>query len=173
MFLEEVRNTTSYIIGTFFGLGLIRIMSGTIASLAIATIWYFTDVDFFYNTLDNIIHYDRFFYMFLLLLGISYPCVYVCKICEKQFGKDAPEIVIDEIVGYLFAILFLPKTLMVAIYAFVLFRIFDIMKPLYIGKLQDLPHGWGVMMDDIIAGITANIILIGLYFLRPDFFTII
>jgi len=42
---------------------------------------------------------------------------------------------------------------------FILFRIFDITKPLLIDKVQDLPSGWGVMLDDILAGLTSLIIL--------------
>jgi len=173
MLLQEIKCVSSYIIGTCFGIGMIKKASGTIASIAIAIIWYFTDVDFFYNTLDNIVHYDRFAVMFIILLILGYLSVSVCRICEEQFGKDAPEIVIDEIIGYLFAVLFLPKTLMVALYALVLFRIFDIFKPLYINKFQEVPKGYGVMLDDIAAGITANIVLIGLYFIKPSFFLMI
>ena len=173
MLFNSVKNTLSYVIGTFFGIGLIKKMSGTIASITIATIWYFSFDEYFYNSLDNIIHYDRFFFFFLVMIAITYLSVYVSKICENEFGKDASEIVIDEVVGYLFAIMFLPKTLMVALYALILFRIFDILKPLYIGKLQNLPHGWGVMMDDVAAGITTNIILLALYMIKPTFFTFI
>ena len=174
MFLNNFKNVISLAIGTFLGIGLIPIMPGTIASVVTATIWYlFIPEYFFYNPTENIIFYDRFFLLFLFLLAFSLKAVYISKICEKEFGKDAPAIVIDEVIGYLFAILFLPKTLMVALYALVLFRIFDIMKPLYINKLQNLPHGWGVMCDDIAAGITTNIILIGLYSVKPTFFTII
>lgn len=55
------------------------------------------------------------------------------------------------------SVLFLPKSLTTAIIAFVFFRIFDIFKIEPVNKLQSLPGGWGVMADDIMAGIYSNI----------------
>ena len=79
---------------------------------------------------------------------------------ERQTGiKDDSKIVIDEMAGQLLAYYTLPLNIPVLIGGFILFRIFDITKPWLIDKVQDLPSGWGVMLDDILAGLTTLIIL--------------
>ncbi len=78
---------------------------------------------------------------------------------EKQWGKDPSKIVIDEIVGMWISLFMVPFTWQYVLAGFILFRFFDIFKPLYINKFENLQGGWGVMMDDVIAGIYANILL--------------
>jgi phosphatidylglycerophosphatase A len=96
----------------------------------------------------------------LLILGATVLGVMVSDRAEKILkDKDSSHIVIDEAAGYLFAMAFLPQTVGYLIAAFILFRIFDILKPGPIKKLQYLSGGAGVMADDIAAGITANVIL--------------
>ena len=74
--------------------------------------------------------------------------------------KDSKKIIIDEFIGFYVAVLFLPKTPGFAIAAFLLFRFFDILKPLFISKLEKtLSNGLGIMADDILAGIYTNIVL--------------
>ena len=170
MSLNNLKKDISYILGTFFGIGLIPKMPGTFASIAIALLWYTIPDYLFYNKTEQIIFYDNYTYLFVFLIFFSWISVYICNVCEKKLGHDASSIVIDEVAGYLFAVLFLPKSIMVTIYALILFRIFDIAKPLFINKLQNLPAGWGIMSDDIAAGITSNIILQILFFIKPDFF---
>ncbi|MFN3666624.1 MAG: phosphatidylglycerophosphatase A, partial [Sediminibacterium sp.] len=74
-------------------------------------------------------------------------------------GKDSGKVVIDEAAGMMISLLFVPPTLPYIITGFVLFRILDITKPLLIRKTESLPGGWGVMLDDVIAGIYANLLL--------------
>jgi phosphatidylglycerophosphatase A len=79
---------------------------------------------------------------------------------EKVLGqKDSGHIVIDEVAGYFISMIFLPQTFGYFAAAFVLFRIFDILKPPPINRLQHFHGGVGVMADDIAAGILANIVL--------------
>jgi phosphatidylglycerophosphatase A len=73
--------------------------------------------------------------------------------------KDHPRIVIDEIVGYLITMLWLPKTTLFIILGFFLFRFFDIVKPPPIRLLEKVEGGYGVVLDDVLAGVYANIIL--------------
>lgn len=73
--------------------------------------------------------------------------------------KDSHKIVIDEVVGYMLAAAFLPHHLFYPVAAFFLFRLFDIWKPGWIRKSQDLAGGWGVMVDDVLAGVAANLLL--------------
>ncbi len=74
--------------------------------------------------------------------------------------KDSSHIVIDEVGGYMVSILFLPSEVKVLLLAFLLFRFFDILKPFPIRSIErQLSGGLGVMVDDIIAGVYANLIL--------------
>lgn len=75
------------------------------------------------------------------------------------WGKDPKRVVIDELIGMWISMLLLPNNLLIFLLAFVLFRLFDIFKPLYIKNFEKLKHGWGIMMDDVIAGLYANIVI--------------
>lgn len=77
---------------------------------------------------------------------------------EKQFGHDARKIVIDEWAGMFVALIFVPFSLTNYLIAFVAFRFFDVVKLPPASQWEKLPGGWGVTMDDIAAGVHANII---------------
>lgn len=70
---------------------------------------------------------------------------------------DPSVVVIDEIVGMWIALLFLPSEFPTILVAFTTFRIFDIVKPEPARRLERIPHGWGIMLDDVAAGVYANI----------------
>jgi phosphatidylglycerophosphatase A len=90
----------------------------------------------------------------LLVLGTAIA-IWAAGEAEKDLGHDAGPIVIDEAVGQSISLLFVPHTIVAFAISFVLFRIFDIWKPLGAREAQRLPGGFGVVIDDIIAGITA------------------
>ena len=96
----------------------------------------------------------------VVLLGVVLIAVAVSDAAEESLGvTDDPRIVIDEIVGLWTAILFLPHSVPMIVLAFVLFRVLDVTKPGWIRRSGDLPGGWGVVMDDVVAGAAANLIL--------------
>ncbi len=66
---------------------------------------------------------------------------------------DPSEVVIDEAVGMGISLFMLPHSFGLYLLAFILFRIFDIFKPSFIYQSQDLPGGWGIMVDDVLAGL--------------------
>ncbi len=68
---------------------------------------------------------------------------------------DPSIVVIDEIVGMWIALLFLPKTLPALLIAFTTFRVFDIVKPPPAAGLERVGNGWGIMLDDVVAGLYA------------------
>jgi phosphatidylglycerophosphatase A len=79
---------------------------------------------------------------------------------DRLFGtKDNSTIVIDEIAGYLVAMLMVPGTWLYIIAAFFLFRFFDIAKPFPLRRLEEVPGGPGVMLDDMGAGMYTNVML--------------
>lgn len=77
---------------------------------------------------------------------------------ETQLGRDDGRIVVDEVAGMGLASIAVPHTLAGAGIAFALFRVLDIWKPPPIGRAQDLPGGWGVMADDLAAGLAAALL---------------
>jgi phosphatidylglycerophosphatase A len=81
--------------------------------------------------------------------------VWISDEAEKVLGHDAKPIVIDEVVGQSLALLLVPHTPLAFVAAFVLFRVFDIWKPLGARAIQRLPGGLGVVADDVVAGLTA------------------
>ena len=83
------------------------------------------------------------------------------SVSEKYWGEDPSRVVIDEMVGSWIALLAVPENghwgYMLA--AFLLFRLFDIWKPLGIRKMEKLPKGYGIMADDILSGIYGYIVI--------------
>ncbi|MEX0672228.1 MAG: phosphatidylglycerophosphatase A [Candidatus Babeliales bacterium] len=74
-------------------------------------------------------------------------------------AADPSEIVLDELVGSMIAVCGVAPTMVNYCVAFILFRLFDIFKPLGIKKLEQLPGGWGVVSDDVAAGCAALIFI--------------
>lgn len=72
-------------------------------------------------------------------------------------AADPSIVVIDEIIGMWIALLFVPKATVPVVITFVAFRAFDIVKPPPAQQLERIPNGWGIMLDDVVAGVYANI----------------
>lgn len=141
----KIIKSTSYIYATVLGCGYIPKIPGTIGSLVAVLIYWFFPFESILLLLIS---------MVLFIFGIP-----AATIVERYEGKDSGKIVIDEIVGQLLTFAFIPITGMNIILGFILFRVFDIWKPYPINKSQNLPNGWGVMTDDVLAAVYANIAL--------------
>jgi phosphatidylglycerophosphatase A len=97
---------------------------------------------------------------FIIVMVVIAASVHICGKAEDIFqNKDDQRIVLDEVAGIFVSMLFLPHSIAVLLAGIVLFRIFDIWKPLFINKSQKLKGGLGVVADDVFAGVFANIIL--------------
>ena len=83
---------------------------------------------------------------------------------EKTLGHDASPIVIDEVLGQMITLWFVPRSWPWVLAAFFLFRLFDIWKPLGAREAQNLPGGWGIVADDVLAGIYGFVVLQGALF---------
>ncbi|MBN1384122.1 MAG: phosphatidylglycerophosphatase A [Elusimicrobia bacterium] len=130
---------------TGFYIGYIPIAPGTFGTLMAAGIWWFSPRLIFYICL-----------CFLLLTSYFF-----CDKAEKILGiADDKRIVLDEIIGYFISVVFLPKTVIVLIASIILFRFFDIKKPLFINSAQKLKGGLGILADDILSGIITNLIIL-------------
>ncbi len=86
----------------------------------------------------------------LVLIG-----VFASKWGEEEFGEDGSPIVIDEVLGQWITLMFLPPTPFVLVAGFLLFRLFDIVKPWPARRVEKWGGGWGVMADDVFAGVYA------------------
>lgn len=137
------------LISTCLGLGYIPKGGGTVAAVCCCIVWYFAwagvHPHFWAQVLVTIL---------ILLIG-----VYSAGKMEAFWGKDSYRIVIDEVAGMCLTLLFIPVCWQYIVVGLVLFRFFDIAKPLYIRKMEQISGGWGVMMDDMLAGLYANLLL--------------
>ena len=122
---------------------------GTIAAILYTIMWWFIRLSVIYTPLQQAV-------VCLLLLVMG---VFVSNKLESIWGKDSSKIVIDEVAGMCCTLLFVPHQWQYALVGLLLFRFFDIVKPLFISLTEKLPGGWGVMTDDIVAGIYANLLL--------------
>ena len=103
-----------------------------------------------------------------LILGLFAVGIWAGTTAERYFGGiDPGPIVMDEVVGMLITLAFIPVGITGALIGFVLFRIFDVLKPFPAGRLEKLHGGLGVMADDAMAAIYANIALRLVLYLRP------
>ena len=95
------------------------------------------------------------FVIWIIIIG-----VWSAGVLEKEVSKKDPSIVvIDEVAGYFISVAFLPYTIYTIVGAFIVFRVFDVLKPFPANISQKLKGGYGIMADDIIAGIYSCIIL--------------
>jgi phosphatidylglycerophosphatase A len=93
-----------------------------------------------------------------------YPSIRLGDCAEKETGVKDPQIVVlDEVLGYFAAVAFLPFSWQYALAALFLFRLFDILKPWPVSAAQRLGGGLGIFLDDILAGVMANLVLWGIH----------
>ena len=133
---------------TGFGVGYSPVAPGTLGTLIAIPVYYF---------LSNI----RSPLYEITLVGFFFLSVWISENAERVFRKkDDQRIVIDEVIGFLITMLWVPKTLLLVIIGFLLFRFFDILKPFPIRRLEKgFKGGFGIVLDDVVAGVYANIIL--------------
>lgn len=134
---------------TVFGIGYLGKGVGTMAAFFGCICWYLLWAGAYPPAIPSI----------LLTVAVTALGVWSGNKVEPLWGKDHSRVVIDELSGIFISLLFVPVTIPYLLIGFILFRFFDILKPLLIRRLEALPGGWGVMADDVLAGVYANIIL--------------
>ena len=139
------------LICTLFFAGYFPLAPGTLGSLiTLLLIWFLV---------------PSFFYILLFVsIGLFLISVWSATKGEEIFGKDGRQIVIDESCGMAISLLFVPKEIKWYVIAFFLFRIFDIVKPPPARGVEKLEGGWGVTLDDVVAGVYANVTLHMIYY---------
>jgi phosphatidylglycerophosphatase A len=154
---KKHKNSVFYFLGSLFYIGYFPWFPGTLASLIVAVL-----IKTLYPFKPAII------LELPILLIILFTGVYISRRIERESGLEDPGfIVIDEAVGMMLTVFMLPKTLSVVFGGMVLFRIFDIWKPWVINRVQRVPNGWGVMLDDLLAGLAAWILNAAYFYLVP------
>jgi len=133
---------------TGFGVGYSPIAPGTLGTLIAIPLYYFL------SEIPSPLYE-------ITLVGFFFLSVWISENAEIFFGKkDDQRIVIDEMMGFLITMLWVPKTTRFILIGFFLFRLFDILKPFPIRHLEKkFKGGFGVVLDDVMAGIYGNIIL--------------
>ena len=137
-------------VATFCGIGRLRPGPGTWASLFATVIW-FAAAEWIPAGSQPLILGG----LIVLAVGFGIPAASVVARAFKS--KDPQFVVIDEVGGQWIALLFVPVTWKTALASFILFRGFDIVKPPPLRRLERLPTGTGIVLDDVGAGIYALI----------------
>ena len=138
----------AFAIATVFKAGYIPIAPGTVGSIiGLLVFWLIKD-------------YASFTIEMFVATALFFAGVWASTIVEQVLERHDPGVVIvDEVVGMLVALMLLPPTITVMFLAFLLFRVFDIIKPYPARWCEQLSRGWGIMMDDVVAGLYVNVLI--------------
>ena len=137
-------------IATGLGIGFAPIAPATVASVVVALL------------LIPAVGHVTTLQWGLATLALFPVAVWASGEAEKTLGTDAKPIVIDEVMGMLvggLGVAMGSRPLVALLLLFLFFRVFDIAKPLGIDRSQRLPGGWGVVIDDVLAGLLTNVVL--------------
>lgn len=141
------------VLGTSFFLGYLPIAPGSWASLGVLIPVYFILTQWGLPGIG------------ISVILFSLITLWSADTCEREWGKDPSQVVMDEWAGQSLTFFLIRDTVfanhsvIILLTGFVLFRIFDIIKPFGVHKIQKLPGGWGILSDDLLAGLYANICL--------------
>src|SRR4051794_5519551 len=153
------RTTWAWAVATFFGVGNLKPGPGTWASAVTLLLWWAANRGSFVPHQWLVAAMIAFF---VTLIGIR-----ASTIVARQSGSQDPSfVVIDEVAGQLIALILVPVEWKYLLASLILFRGFDIFKPPPLRRLESLPEGTGIMLDDVGAGIYAWLIMMGLVHYR-------
>lgn len=144
----------SKLITTALGVGYSPVAPGTMGALLATALWWLAS-----SYLDSFTLRIATAISIVVITLISIPAI---RRVEKEWGEDPSRVVIDEVVGTWICLLGVPESMHwgYVLAAFLLFRFFDILKPLGIRRMESIGGGWGVMLDDILAGIYGLLLLL-------------
>lgn len=141
--------------GSLFFLGYVPLMPGTVGSLVtVGLLWYYRGTVARFFTPEYAVTFWLFYLLFLTV------CIFLSNDAKEIYGsEDARQIVVDECAGQLITFFLHPLSWRVLLLGFFLFRFYDIVKPFPVYKFEEIEDGLGVTMDDVAAGVLANISL--------------
>ena len=138
----------AWLVGTFFGIGNLKPGSGTWASAVTLLLWF--------GATHVIPPAERLMASVLLAVVATVVGIPASTVVARESGiKDPGFVVIDEVAGQMIAMIAVPAGWNYLILSLILFRGFDIFKPPPLRRLEQLPEGTGIMLDDVGAGIYA------------------
>ncbi|MEO5889531.1 MAG: phosphatidylglycerophosphatase A [Ferruginibacter sp.] len=132
------------LVASVLGIGYVGKGGGTVAAVVYCIIWFWLPAG-----------YDKGYWQVIIMVLIIALGTWSSAIVDGIWGKDSSKVVIDEVAGMAIALLYVPQNLGYLLISLVAFRFFDIVKPLGVRKAEILPKGWGVMADDVLAGVYA------------------
>lgn len=138
----------SKIIATFFGVGYFPVAPGTLASLIVVLLY-----KFFLHHFSWPVHLLIFFGVFIIGTITS------AWSSSKWKVEDPQKVVIDEAAGQYLALFQLSPSWLPLLLSFLLFRLFDILKPFPVKRIESFPRGWGIMLDDFVAALYSGILV--------------
>jgi phosphatidylglycerophosphatase A len=147
------RSRLSWLTATFFGVGHLQPGSGTWAAAITVLLWWAAG-----RSLPSgwLIPVSALTSLAVTVIGIP-----ASTIVARESGRNDPGfVVIDEVAGQMIALIAVPLNWKYLLASFILFRSFDIMKPFPLRRLERLPAGTGIMMDDVGAGLYALVLLL-------------
>jgi phosphatidylglycerophosphatase A len=155
---EPIRKSQpAWMIATFFGIGHLQPGSGTWASLVTVLVWWAVARMMAPAWLLPV---ALVLAVVITLIGIP-PSTTVAR----ESGREDPGfVVIDEVAGQMIALIAVPLDWKYLLASFILFRAFDIAKPFPLRRLENLPEGTGIMMDDVGAGLYALVLVHALHY---------
>lgn len=152
---SELRKTPwAWLVATFFYIGRLKPGPGTYASAVTALLWLVAASLLHHNTTHLL-----FATLIALALSIALGIPAATRVALESHRKDPGFVVIDEVAGQLIALIACTPDWPHALLALLLFRFFDILKPWPIRKLEALPAGTGIVVDDLAAGVFALLVV--------------
>lgn len=144
------------LISTCLGIGYIGKGAGTVAAVACSICWYLA----WSGSLPPIA------LSLIITFVVTAVGVWSSGVVAKIWGDDPARVVVDEASGMCISLLFIPVSVAHILAGLILFRFFDIAKPLFIRKMENFSGGWGIMLDDVLAGVYANLLLQAIVWLK-------
>jgi phosphatidylglycerophosphatase A len=146
----EKKTLWAWLVGTFFGAGLLKPGPGTYGSISAVLLWY-AAAHALHPAPAALAIGTAMAAILATLIGIP-----AATIVARESGREDPgHVVIDEVAGQLIALIAIPADWPHAALSLLLFRLFDIFKPPPIGQFERFPGGTGIMLDDVAAGLFA------------------
>lgn len=151
------KSRVSWMIATFFGIGHLQPGSGTWASAVTVLVWWAVA-----RSMD-----PAWLLPAALVLSVAITLIGIppsTTVARESGRKDPGFVVIDEVAGQMIALIAVPLDWKYLLASFILFRSFDIVKPFPLRRLERLPEGTGIMMDDVGAGLYALVLVHALHY---------
>jgi phosphatidylglycerophosphatase A len=147
---SKTKTLWAWAIGTFFGAGLLKPGPGTYGSISAVLLWY-AAAHLLHPSPIALVIGTTIAAIIATLIGIPAATI----VARESGRKDPGHVIIDEVAGQLIALIAIPADWRHATLSLLLFRLFDIFKPPPIRRLERLPAGTGIMLDDVAAGLFA------------------